>query len=74
MNFQIKYKDARARVGVLTTTHGRIRTPALMPVVHPGRQTMPVSEYGAEIVITNAYLIYKNQDLRERALEEGVHS
>jgi 7-cyano-7-deazaguanine tRNA-ribosyltransferase len=73
MNFEIKYKDARARVGVLTTSHGRIRTPALMPVVHPGRQTLPVKDYGAEIVITNAYLIYKNEELREKALKEGVH-
>ena len=73
MNFEIKYKDARARLGILTTSHGKIRTPALMPVVHPGRQTLPVKEHGAEIVITNAYLIYKNEELRERALQEGVH-
>lgn len=73
MNFEIKYKDARARVGILTTDHGKIRTPALMPVVHPGRQTLPVKDYGAEIVITNAYLIYKNDELREQALKKGVH-
>ena len=73
MNFEIKYKDARGRVGTLKTPHGNIKTPALMPVIHPGKQTLPVSEYGAEVVITNAYLIYKNEDLREKALNEGVH-
>jgi 7-cyano-7-deazaguanine tRNA-ribosyltransferase len=73
MNFEIKYKDVQGRVGILTTSQGKIRTPALMPVVHPGRQTLPVKDYGAEIVITNAYLIYKNEELRERALKEGVH-
>jgi len=73
LNFEIKYKDARGRVGTLKTPHGNIKTPALMPVIHPGKQTLPVSDYGAEVVITNAYLIYKNEDLREKALNEGVH-
>ena len=74
MNFEIKYKDARGRVGVLKTPHGNIKTPALMPVIHPGRQTIDVKKFGAEIVITNAYIIYKNRDLRIKALENGVHN
>ncbi len=73
LNFEIKYKDARGRVGTLKTPHGTIKTPALMPVIHPGKQTIDVKDYGAEVVITNAYLIYKNEDLREIALKEGVH-
>jgi 7-cyano-7-deazaguanine tRNA-ribosyltransferase len=72
--FEIKYKDARGRVGTLKTPHGKIKTPALMPVIHPGKQTLPVGDYGAELVITNAYLIYKNDHLREKALEGGVHN
>ena len=74
MNFEIKYKDARGRVGVLKTPHGNVKTPALMPVIHPGRQTIDVKKFGAEIVITNAYIIYKNRDLRIKALENGVHN
>jgi 7-cyano-7-deazaguanine tRNA-ribosyltransferase len=74
LNFEIKYKDARGRVGVLKTPHGNIKTPALMPVIHPGRQTIDVKKFGAEIVITNAYIIYKNRDLRIKALENGVHN
>lgn len=73
MSFEIKYKDARGRVGTLKTPHGTIKTPALMPVIHPGKQTLQVADYGAEVVITNAYLIYKNEDLKEIALEKGVH-
>ena len=69
MNFEIKYKDARDRVGSLKTPHGTIKTPALMPVIHPGKQTLQVSDYGAEVVITNAYLIYKNENIREIALK-----
>jgi len=74
LNFEIKYKDGRGRIGNLKTPHGMIKTPALMPVIHPGKQTINVKDYGAEVVITNAYLIYKNQDLREIAEKEGVHS
>ena len=73
MNFEIKYKDARGRLGIIKTPHGNIKTPALMPVIHPGKQTINVKDYGAEVVITNAYLIYKNEDLREIAEKEGVH-
>lgn len=73
MNFEIKHKDAMGRTGILTTPHGKIKTPALMPVIHPGKQTMDVKEFGAEIVITNAYIMYKNEELRAKVLEEGVH-
>ena len=74
MNFEIKYKDALGRIGILKTPHGKVKTPALMPVIHPGKQTLDVKKYGADMVITNAYIIYKNEELREKALEEGVHS
>jgi 7-cyano-7-deazaguanine tRNA-ribosyltransferase len=73
LNFEIKHKDAMGRTGILTTPHGKIKTPALMPVIHPGKQTLDVKKFGAEIVITNAYIMYKNEDLREKVLEEGVH-
>ena len=72
--FEIKYKDAMGRMGTLKTPHGKIKTPALMPVIHPGKQTINVKKYGAELVITNAYIIYKNEELREKALIDGVHN
>jgi len=71
--FEIKYKDAMGRMGTLKTPHGKIKTPALMPVIHPGKQTIDVKKYGAELVITNAYIIYKNEELKEKALKNGVH-
>jgi 7-cyano-7-deazaguanine tRNA-ribosyltransferase len=73
LNFEIKHKDAMGRTGILTTPHGKIKTPALMPVIHPGKQTLDVKEFGAEVVITNAYIMYKNEDLRAKVLEDGVH-
>lgn len=74
LNFEIKYKDALGRIGRLKTPHGTVETPALMPVIHPGKQTIDVKKLGADMVITNAYIIYKNEELKDKALKEGVHS
>ncbi len=74
LNFEIKYKDAMGRIGILKTPHGNVKTPALMPVIHPGKQTIDVKKYGADIVITNSYIIYKNEELKKKALEEGIHN
>ena len=71
--FEIKAKDMRGRVGVLKTNHGDIKKPNLMPVIHPRKQTINVKDYGADIVITNAYLIYKDEDLSKKALDVGLH-
>lgn len=62
------------RIGKFKTPHGSVTTPALMPVVHPGKQTLDVKKFGAEIVITNSYIIYKNEELKNKALKDGVHS
>ncbi|WP_407416333.1 tRNA guanosine(15) transglycosylase TgtA [Methanobrevibacter sp.] len=71
--FEIKAKDMRGRVGVLKTKHGNVKTPALMPVIHPRKQEIDVKKYGADIVITNAYLIYKDEDLKQKAIDKGLH-
>ena len=71
--FEIKAKDNMGRVGVLKTKHGDVKTPALMPVIHPRKQALDVSKYGADIVITNAYLIYKDEELKKKAVSEGLH-
>ena len=71
--FEIKAKDNMGRVGVLKTKHGDVKTPALMPVIHPRKQVIDVGKYGADIVITNAYLIYKDDELKQKAMDEGLH-
>ncbi|WP_067259692.1 tRNA guanosine(15) transglycosylase TgtA [Methanobrevibacter cuticularis] len=71
--FEIKQKDNRGRIGLLKTNHGTVKTPALMPVIHPRKQTIDVRKFGAEIVITNAYLIYKDEELKQKAIDEGIH-
>jgi len=48
-----------------------------MPVVNPNIQTIKPSElreFGAEIIITNSYIIYRKPELKERALSGGLHS
>jgi len=75
--FEIKYRDGLARLGEFSTPHGKVRTPTLLPVINPA--DMPVSpeamkKIGAEMIITNSYIIYNRQELREKALENGVHS
>ncbi len=75
--FEITHKDICGRIGRLETRHGTIETPTIMPVVNPNIHTIKPSElrkFGAEIIITNSYIIYRKPELRERALSEGLHS
>ncbi|RUM43166.1 MAG: tRNA guanosine(15) transglycosylase TgtA [Desulfocapsa sp.] len=76
MNFEILDKDVMGRIGKLKTPHGTIETPTIMPVINPNIEFIPAKEmrkFGAQIVITNAYIIYRTPQLREVALEKGVH-
>jgi 7-cyano-7-deazaguanine tRNA-ribosyltransferase len=72
--FEIISKDVMGRIGRLKTRSGTIETPTMMPVINPNL-IIPneMRKYGAEMIITNAYIIYRNDNLREKAIEEGVH-
>ena len=74
--FEILDKDAGGRIGKLKTPHGTVETPTVMPVVNPNIQLIPPNEmksFGAEILITNSYIIYRKEELRNVALEKGLH-
>ncbi|MHA2276699.1 MAG: tRNA guanosine(15) transglycosylase TgtA, partial [Candidatus Kariarchaeaceae archaeon] len=76
MLFELKYKDGLGRIGNIETKNGIIETPCFMPVINPLRQIVPPNDLkktGAETVITNAYLIYSNEEARNNALKCGVH-
>lgn len=45
-----------------------------MPVIHPKKQKIDVKKFDTEIVITNAYLVYKDSELKEKALNKGIHN
>jgi 7-cyano-7-deazaguanine tRNA-ribosyltransferase len=76
--FEQKARDGLARIGRLSTAHGSVETPALLPVIHPGQMIIPPAQmkklFGTEMVITNSYIIRGRDEFRERALKEGVHS
>ena len=74
--FEIISKDVMGRLARIKTPHGEIETPALLPVINPNLDFIPPKElkkFGAQGIITNAYIIYRNPELRERARELGLH-
>ncbi len=74
-HFEVTHRDVLGRVGKLRTPHGVVQTPALMPVVNPNIEFIKPSEIkklGAEILITNSYIIYRSK-LREIAKDKGLH-
>ncbi|UCE13074.1 MAG: tRNA guanosine(15) transglycosylase TgtA [Candidatus Heimdallarchaeota archaeon] len=74
--FAIRKKDGLARIGALLTEHGKISTPVLLPVINPNRQIIPPKEMmdcGAEAFITNAYLLFRDVENREKVLQVGLH-
>jgi len=78
-NFEVRKYDAAGRLGELTVPRAgvTVQTPTLLPVVNPHVQTIDPAEleheFGAEILITNSYILHGSEDLREPALEEGLH-
>ncbi len=61
--FEISKTDLAGRIGTLYTNHGKIETPAYIPVIHPVKQTIPskkIREIGFDLVITNAYITKNN--------------
>ncbi len=77
--FEIRGQDAAGRLGTLSVPRaGRtVETPALLPVVNPHLQTVSprrlADEFGAEILITNSYILHGSDDLREEVRERGLH-
>ena len=74
--FEINKRDGLARLGKIKTKHGVLDTPTLLPVVNPKIMTLSteeLAECGAQGIITNSYIIYKNPKLKEVAEDKGVH-
>jgi 7-cyano-7-deazaguanine tRNA-ribosyltransferase len=74
--FEILHKDLAGRIGRLSTPHGTIETPALMPVVNPHLRIIEpakLAEMGADMIITNSYIIHQDPELKRQAIERGLH-
>ncbi|MCH2646917.1 MAG: tRNA guanosine(15) transglycosylase TgtA [Candidatus Poseidoniaceae archaeon] len=76
--FEITARDGQARLGRLHTTHGIVDTPCLLPVINPNIRTIEPREmwdkYGIQALITNSYVIWKHDKLKDEAIKNGVHS
>ena len=78
-DFELIERDGLARLGRVTTPHGPLETPLLLPVVHPdpARQPIPPAEmrrrFGLSAVITSSYITWRTPELRARAEAEGIH-
>ncbi|MFB6070837.1 MAG: tRNA guanosine(15) transglycosylase TgtA [Halanaeroarchaeum sp.] len=76
--FEISAQDAAGRIGELRVPRAgvTVETPTLLPVVNPNLVTVDPArfpDFGVEMLITNAYIISRDEDLRDRALDEGLH-
>ncbi|MCV0365947.1 MAG: tRNA guanosine(15) transglycosylase TgtA [Nitrosopumilus sp.] len=72
--FEISKTDLAGRIGTLYTNHGKIETPAYVPVIHPVKQTIPskkIRDIGFDLVITNAYITRNNYG--DDAIKRGIH-
>jgi 7-cyano-7-deazaguanine tRNA-ribosyltransferase len=75
--FEILERDGLARIGAMDTRHGRVVTPALLPVVNPNHPIVSpqdlANRFHARILITNAYILGKGPH-RDDVLRQGVHA
>jgi len=77
VRFEVRDRDVAGRIGRFDTGGPVVTTPELMPVINPHEPTVDpkdIERIGFEAVITNAYIVWKDEDLRERAIDEGIHS
>ena len=78
-HFEIRDHDAAGRIGRLEVPRAdvTVETPALLPVVNPNVLTIEPerldSEFGAEMLITNSYIIRSTDRIRDRVLDQGLH-
>jgi len=75
--FELIDRDAAGRICKWTVQKHTVKTPNICIVINPNK--MPVSikdlkkEFKADILITNSYIIKRNENLRKTALEKGLH-
>ena len=78
-HFEVRDHDAAGRIGRLEVPRAgvTVETPALLPVVNPNVRTIDPGrlreEFGAEMLITNAYIAWSTDRVRDRILDEGIH-
>jgi len=77
MNFKVTKKDGAARRGILELAHGRVDTPAFMPVGTYGTvkamSPVEVAASGAQIVLGNTFHLWLRPGLEVIGRHGGLH-
>ena len=77
MKFTLTHRDAAARRGVLELAHGRVDTPAFMPVgtygAVKGVSPQEVAQCGAQIVLGNTFHLWLRPGLQVIGHHGGLH-
>ncbi len=79
MNFQLLKTDhkTKARLGILTTAHGKLETPFFMPVgtnaTVKGLSSLDLKEMGSGIVLSNTYHLYLRPGMEVIKHYGGLH-
>ncbi|MEM0155419.1 MAG: tRNA guanosine(15) transglycosylase TgtA [Thermoplasmataceae archaeon] len=74
---ELIHRDGLSRIAKLSTAHGIIETPTVMPVVNPNIVVITPQEmkkFGVSSIITNSYIIRRSERLRTQAERSGIHS
>jgi queuine tRNA-ribosyltransferase/7-cyano-7-deazaguanine tRNA-ribosyltransferase len=78
ISFRISAKDGAARRGVLTTPHGKLRTPAFIPVgtqaTVKALDSADLKDVQAEIVLSNTYHLYLRPGTELIRKLGGIHA
>ena len=76
-SFNLEHTNGAARAGAFTTAHGRVATPAFMPVATQAtvKALTPAEVFalGAEIVLCNAYHLYLRPGVETVSRLGGLH-
>ena len=76
-SFSLKATDGDARAGVIQTAHGRVNTPAFMPVATQGSvkgvTPQELRDLGAEIILGNTYHLYLRPGIEVVEDAGGLH-
>jgi len=76
LHFEILETDGLARIAKIEVNGKNLITPNLFAVVKPsGNLITPyeLKRLGVDCIFTNAYILYQNEILKERALRNGIH-
>ena len=78
MTFEIKERDAAGRCVSLRQNMGKSPPKSPAGRINPNKRLRITpremkQRFDIDILITNSYIIYKNQELKTKALESGVH-